>query len=295
TVVERHIEAANAAFADAGIEFYLCQFPNIIRGAFSYDFESLDPLHARYGVDHTLNVYYVEAIQNAQIAAYATLPDAADKQASKIVMAGFQDEGIFIHELGHFLGLLHTHERSNGDELVNGNNCATAGDGICDTPADPDLSRHVMVGCQYRGLILDPNGEAYEPSTSNFMSYTRRSCRKDFTRTQYAIIRNFATYFYQFSDDCTVANSLPANGKSAAFPNPTHDDVRLLLENDYRSTIQINVRNVQGQLLRKNNKRKILQQQFFVVDFDDLPQGIYLLEVYYDQDKATETFKVVKL
>jgi hypothetical protein len=39
--------------------------------------------------------------------------------------------------MGHFLGLLHTHEDSFGKENVDGTNCRTAGDLLCDTKADP--------------------------------------------------------------------------------------------------------------------------------------------------------------
>jgi hypothetical protein len=46
---------------------------------------------------------------------------------------------VFAHEIGHNFGLLHTHQTPPA-ELVSGTNCATAGDEVCDTPADPNLS-----------------------------------------------------------------------------------------------------------------------------------------------------------
>ncbi len=54
---------------------------------------------------------------------------------------------VLIHEIGHFLGLHHTHNRYRGcsssnppsAELVDGSNCCTEGDFICDTPADPGI------------------------------------------------------------------------------------------------------------------------------------------------------------
>ncbi|MGB6153178.1 MAG: hypothetical protein WBG48_14430 [Pricia sp.] len=39
------------------------------------------------------------------------------------------------HELGHCLNLLHTHETAFGVEAINGSNCSSAGDRVCDTPA----------------------------------------------------------------------------------------------------------------------------------------------------------------
>ena len=59
------------------------------------------------------------------------------------------------HELGHCLNLLHTHETSKGVEAINGSNCSTAGDLVCDTPAD-----------QGQGNV---NG--YNPDLTNLMSY----------------------------------------------------------------------------------------------------------------------------
>ncbi len=47
-----------------------------------------------------------------------------------------EDGATIAHEMGHYFGLLHTHETANGTELVNGTNCGTAGDLLCDTPAD---------------------------------------------------------------------------------------------------------------------------------------------------------------
>lgn len=59
------------------------------------------------------------------------------------------------HELGHCLNLLHTHETARGVEAINGSNCSSAGDLVCDTPADSG-----------QGAV---NG--YNPDLTNLMSY----------------------------------------------------------------------------------------------------------------------------
>jgi hypothetical protein len=59
------------------------------------------------------------------------------------------------HELGHCLNLLHTHETAKGVEAINGSNCSTTGDLVCDTPADSG-----------QGTV---NG--YNPDLTNLMSY----------------------------------------------------------------------------------------------------------------------------
>ena len=82
------------------------------------------------------------------------------------------------HEVGHCLGLLHTHATSRGVETIGGFNCATAGDLVCDTPADPNLTGNVGFGCIYNG------GGGYDPLTDNLMSYAPNSCRSNFTEGQ---------------------------------------------------------------------------------------------------------------
>jgi len=65
--------------------------------------------------------------------------------------------------------------------LVNGTNCSTAGDDLCDTPADPGLSTlNVSSTCNYIGLTTDANNQQYMPKLRNIMSYTRKSCRTEF-------------------------------------------------------------------------------------------------------------------
>jgi hypothetical protein len=90
------------------------------------------------------------------------------------------------HEMGHCLGLLHTHETSTGDELVDGSNCGSAGDELCDTPADPQLSSANVddVTCVYFGTDTDANGDMYNPDVTNTMSYAPFNCRGSFTNDQ---------------------------------------------------------------------------------------------------------------
>ncbi len=100
---------------------------------------------------------------------------------------------IFIHELGHCLGLYHTHhgtssegsascDGASGDggcpEHINGDNCLTCGDYICDTPADPNLEGMVSQNCIY--TVLDN----FNPDVSNYMSYSLPQCYSDFSDQQ---------------------------------------------------------------------------------------------------------------
>jgi Secretion system C-terminal sorting domain len=114
---------------------------------------------------------------------------------------------IISHEMGHCLGLWHTHHGEelplaslNCDgvpyipsniclELVNGSNGTTCGDYIQDTPADPNIAFNVNANCQWQGSKVDPNGAAYNPDEKNIMSYTSPDCMAYFTEGQGAWMR----------------------------------------------------------------------------------------------------------
>ncbi len=78
-------------------------------------------------------------------------------------------KNIFAHELGHCLGLYHTFQTTSQDipwacpENINGSNCSTCGDLVCDTPADNNGPTDG--NCNYIG------GGGYNPLVNNIMSY----------------------------------------------------------------------------------------------------------------------------
>jgi hypothetical protein len=108
------------------------------------------------------------------------------------------------HEVGHYLGLKHPHKNWKRGKLkqesvsrsrkVNGLfrkglNCENNGDKLCDTPAEPNLSRFCDKDCHFTGSLHDNWGDAYQSKTDNIMSYTyTRECRDKFTEGQKAVM-----------------------------------------------------------------------------------------------------------
>ena len=190
----------NAFYANAFLEFFICDGINYIDDDNFYDFETSDEsaLTSANNVSGLVNIYFTDYIENTSsggsLCGYAYGPGGPDVilMANDCTING----STLPHEIGHFFSLIHTHGPSNvllTDELVDGTNCDTTGDLICDTPADPQLSSsNVDLSCTYSGTKTDANGHAFTPDTNNIMSYSRKSCRTHFSAQQYA--RMYATY-----------------------------------------------------------------------------------------------------
>lgn len=181
------IQGLNDAYEDAHIQFFECQSINYIDNSALYNFNSSqEPSVTPNDVADVINIYHFNSITN--LCGYTTYPPGADRVFMSNVCVS--NGSTLIHELGHYLSLYHTHGPygcgSGIPELVERSNCHEAGDEICDTNADPCLSNSVDANCVYTGGAVDANGDAYDPPTTNFMSYSRKSCRTEFTNEQRA-------------------------------------------------------------------------------------------------------------
>lgn len=127
---------------------------------------------------------------------------------------------VLSHEIGHCLGLLHTHHytASAGDkpstdfeiavQSKDPGNCLIAGDCVCDTPADPDIYYEVNhPTCTWDGYDEDINGDTFNPSTDNIMSYTHDNCYKEFTEGQGKRMRNVIAIL-PILQDCIVKQTV---------------------------------------------------------------------------------------
>ncbi len=112
-----------------------------------------------------------------------------------VYIATGNDARLLAHELGHYFGLAHPHAGFiPGQTLASDEDCYNTGDGICDTPIDPQCT-HNMTTCEATcSPATDPLGMPYRPLTNNLMSYYG-DCRNQFTTNQ----RTRMSTLYQFS------------------------------------------------------------------------------------------------
>jgi hypothetical protein len=108
---------------------------------------------------------------------YATMPPGGDI-LDGIVLTSFGN--VFIHEMGHYLGLYHIFEGMN---CLN-NDCTTDGDRVCDTPPDASVRSspcdNPQNSCGTDTLSNHSNGNFTEDSpdqVANFMDYGNPACQ----------------------------------------------------------------------------------------------------------------------
>ena len=192
------ISNLNEIYKDAYLEFFLCDGVQYIDDDNLCHFKKgneKDIIESNY-VPGLLNLYFTDYIENESSEAICGYSDNVGRNDFVVMRNSCATNASSLpHEIGHFFSLLHTHGADNNGttELVDGSNCDTDGDGICDTPADPTLSySSVDDSCNYTGSAIDANGDAYHPDTRNMMSYSRKECRQYFSEQQLA--RMYAFY-----------------------------------------------------------------------------------------------------
>ncbi|MBN2612754.1 MAG: hypothetical protein JXB00_14450 [Bacteroidales bacterium] len=183
TALSTAFTALNNAFEQIGLSFDLSS-PQIID---NYHFDEVQKggneteLTAQFQTSHSINLYLVSELYDAAsqpVCAYTYYP-SENKDVIFLVKTCIS-ASILIEQFGHFFNLYHTHETGFAKELVNGSNCATAGDLCCDTPADPNLTGKVSFDCQYSSTEKDSNDDYYLPTVYNYMSFAPDACNKCF-------------------------------------------------------------------------------------------------------------------
>lgn len=181
----KDLDSLNKNFAPICVSFEICEFRYID----NFLYENVDTakewkeMQVIYNVKDRINIYYVKSITNPAGAGFAGLGKITELNKEGIVLSALGEKGLS-HEMGHYFGLEHTFEIKYGNELVDGSNCSTTGDKICDTPADPNGT---LNGCTFSSMLKDANGKYYDPLVNNIMSYYPATCLCNpvFTNQQY--------------------------------------------------------------------------------------------------------------
>ncbi len=191
SAIQLAVQYLNTWYAPICLSFQTCTIDTV----YTYKYNTWSKVRddaeftALYCKENILNVVLVSSITNPGGAAgYAPLGNgpSSSPHHDLIVLskASIGSGSLFPHEIGHFFGLYHTFETSLGIEFVNEHNCSTAGDLLCDTPADINPAP-VSNACVWTGNNRDPNNDLYTPMLGNIMSYHNSACPLSFTTDQY--------------------------------------------------------------------------------------------------------------
>ncbi|RFS18415.1 T9SS C-terminal target domain-containing protein [Emticicia sp. C21] len=215
------IAHANTYLKNVNVELYLLNnqvYPIKDDKYFEFKIKDEVELRKKYDVQNAINIYFAKNISLNDLtvlSGYATLPSLASS-SNRVFYSYFErttddiqslKNKTFLHELGHYFGLLHTFQDSNSPvisqrELVTrgaGSNSAIAGDQISDTPADPferlPISSAFNCTDPAPSTVIDANGDRFAPATNNFMAYYQ-NCGSAFTEQQYLKMQaSFSTRF----------------------------------------------------------------------------------------------------
>lgn len=214
----------NEDFEGSNIQFYIKGSINYIDSDIYYDhdFSLGSQMMNIFNLPGTVNCYFVDN-PAGNCGYFSPWRDAVAINKS---CAGPQSH-TWAHELGHFFSLPHTFSGWEGTDyentmevpffLENGrevefkdsSNCAEAGDGFCDTPADYLSFRW---GCNSEGfsnvLQRDPIDSTFRSDGSFIMSYSSNSCSERFSAEQMDAMR---------ANILSQRASLPANPPEPAW------------------------------------------------------------------------------
>ncbi len=211
------LERVNGLFGSYGGEIAInFELDSVVelkdRRLLALDSPELNQLMVDARVHPTRDEFYIPIVFTDEVLAgggtpkygLSTLPNGtcgglqrrAGAESGLIVVAKERSPTTVAHEIGHYLGLCHTHadesasvqqamESTRGTLAVcGGEMCRAEGDGLCDTPHDPGPPL-----CGY-----DPACDAHcrggaRPDATNLMSYYT-ACRSRFTRDQMRLMQH---------------------------------------------------------------------------------------------------------
>jgi type IX secretion system substrate protein/pregnancy-associated plasma protein-A len=289
TALDDALVELNHQFDSVAFKFFRCEEPDYIDDDLyfsqvvqnSAEANALATDNARPGV---INLFFVPALLDGNgtdtLCGYARFPWQG---GNYIFMENdcAANSSSLTHQLGHYFGLYHTHHSSatiapehvTRVETDTCFNCATTGDLLCDTDADPGLSgATVDASCTYNGVVKDSCSDAtpaqildYTPDVTNFMSFSRKDCRNAFSPGQFDRMHGFY-----------LSTRLPELDAMLCTNSPCYDDVTLPLGADVVSVVKT---------IRASNSISSTE----TIDVQDSPGVVYKAGGYVSMEPGFET------
>lgn len=189
------VEGLNRYFEPICVSFEVCEFAYSPFYSFDtvYSAAWLEQMDRKFSVRNHINIYFLgrDNGEGTEICGRATRNGINMPRESYILVERNCLSPLSLaRHMGTYFGLFPTNHGDNLEELVNGSNCETTGDFICDTPADPynkaPLGSLYTNGeeCLFILEYTDANGEHYQPDLGNIMS-PYFWCHCGFSRQQY--------------------------------------------------------------------------------------------------------------
>lgn len=196
--IEAALDLVNSWFEPICTKFVLRQVDTVDNFQYSIpkSFNVLEQIWTNHNADNRINLYIVSDVGFVSTEpVFATFEGILQNESGGVLInyQALNDAPVWlVHALGHYCGLLNTNEDFN-NQLVNGENCETTGDKICDTPADPfnpfdqenNISSFLDMGCRFVYTGVDANGEYYLTQTGNAMSLYPTDCWCGLTYEQF--------------------------------------------------------------------------------------------------------------
>jgi len=189
-------EPGNICFVYAGLDYVADAGLNHINVITNDNAEEQFAAHA---VSGCLNIFYCYEIKGKNTNNGGTIGGNTFETPGTLCIVRKSSIGKHTtsHETGHCLGLFHTYDsRGLGLEFINGTDCDSRGDLMCDTKADPysffgeNCFSIDTVNNTYDGYCEDGFGNRnYDPPYHNLMSYWRNN-PQSFTSDQFAAMNN---------------------------------------------------------------------------------------------------------
>lgn len=224
----------NEDMAPSGIRFYIQDINYIANSNYTnHSFGAGQQMMAEHNVGGVVNVYIVDNFSG--ICGYYSPSGDAVVNVKSCIEAG---DNTWAHEMGHFFSLPHTFRGwesvdnpaysipaptfvgGREVEKADGSNCARAGDGFCDTPAD---YLNFRWSCNANGLStrrqVDPDSVVFYSQASFFMSYSFDACAFEFSDEQIGAMRaNILNQRTQLISDLPLLPDLSLDGFAPLFP-----------------------------------------------------------------------------